>query len=144
MGFSLERQYVIFSFVETPRKFITAKLSIRKPGSSSDIYQVERLGMVQLLLLGDLPPERHNPFNCIDPLVNGSPDETAWSFLDRVCMPMLPNDNTISVRTDPRSSYRPFGHNPKNCIAIQTKPQGKTRSPNLRSCYPTSCLSLLK
>jgi hypothetical protein len=23
-------------FVETPRKFITAKLSIRKPGSSSD------------------------------------------------------------------------------------------------------------
>ena len=87
--------------------------------------------MIQLLLLGDLPPERHNSFNCIDPLFNGSPDETTWSLLDRVCMPMLPNDNTISVRTDPRSSYRPSGHNPKNCIAIQTKPEGKTRSPNL-------------
>ena len=56
--------------------------------------------MVQLLLLDDLPPERHNPFNYIDPLFNGSPDETTWSLLDRVCMPMLPNDNTISVRTD--------------------------------------------
>jgi hypothetical protein len=27
--------YIIVLFVETPRKFITAKLSIRKPGSSS-------------------------------------------------------------------------------------------------------------
>ena len=78
--------------------------------------QVERLGMVQLLLLGDLPPKRHNPFNCIDPLFNGIPDETTWSLLDRICMPMLPNDNTISVRTDPRSSYRPSGHNPNSEI----------------------------
>ena len=29
-------KYIIVLFVETPRKFITAKLSIRKPGSSSD------------------------------------------------------------------------------------------------------------
>jgi hypothetical protein len=28
-------EYIIVLFVETPRKFITAKLSIRKPGSSS-------------------------------------------------------------------------------------------------------------
>ena len=28
-------RYIIVLFVETPRKFITAKLSIRKPGSSS-------------------------------------------------------------------------------------------------------------
>jgi hypothetical protein len=28
-------KYIIVLFVETPRKFITAKLSIRKPGSSS-------------------------------------------------------------------------------------------------------------
>jgi hypothetical protein len=28
-------KYIIILFVETPRKFITAKLSIRKPGSSS-------------------------------------------------------------------------------------------------------------
>jgi hypothetical protein len=29
------RIHIIVLFVETPRKFITAKLSIRKPGSSS-------------------------------------------------------------------------------------------------------------
>ena len=28
-------KYIIVLFVETPRKFITTKLSIRKPGSSS-------------------------------------------------------------------------------------------------------------
>ena len=28
-------KYIIVLFVETPRKFITAELSIRKPGSSS-------------------------------------------------------------------------------------------------------------
>jgi hypothetical protein len=28
-------KHIIFLLVETPRKFITAKLSIRKPGSSS-------------------------------------------------------------------------------------------------------------
>jgi hypothetical protein len=28
-------KYIVVLFVETPRKFITAKLSIRKPGSSS-------------------------------------------------------------------------------------------------------------
>jgi hypothetical protein len=28
-------KYIMVLFVETPRKFITAKLSIRKPGSSS-------------------------------------------------------------------------------------------------------------
>ena len=28
-------KHIILLFVETPRKFITAKLSIRKPGSSS-------------------------------------------------------------------------------------------------------------
>ena len=28
-------KYIIVLFVETPRKFIAAKLSIRKPGSSS-------------------------------------------------------------------------------------------------------------
>ena len=28
-------EFIIVLFVETPRKFITAKLSIRKPGSSS-------------------------------------------------------------------------------------------------------------
>jgi hypothetical protein len=28
-------KYIIVLFVKTPRKFITAKLSIRKPGSSS-------------------------------------------------------------------------------------------------------------
>jgi hypothetical protein len=31
----LKYNYIIVLFVETPRKFITAKLSIRKPGSSS-------------------------------------------------------------------------------------------------------------
>jgi hypothetical protein len=31
----LNKSYIIVLFVETPRKFITAKLSIRKPGSSS-------------------------------------------------------------------------------------------------------------
>jgi hypothetical protein len=31
-------KYIIVLFVETPRKFITAKLSIRKPGSSSYYY----------------------------------------------------------------------------------------------------------
>ena len=31
-------KYIIVLFVETPRKFITAKLSIRKPGSSSVLY----------------------------------------------------------------------------------------------------------
>ena len=91
--------------------------------------------MVELLLFCDHPPppppRRHNPFNCIDPLFNGCPDETTWSLLDRVCTPMLPNDNTIPVRTDPRSSYRPSGRNPKNCIAIQTKSQEKPMSPNL-------------
>jgi hypothetical protein len=30
-----QKNYLIVSFVETPRKFVTAKLSIRKPGSSS-------------------------------------------------------------------------------------------------------------
>jgi hypothetical protein len=30
-------KYIIVLFVETPRKFITAKLSIRKPGSSSGL-----------------------------------------------------------------------------------------------------------
>jgi hypothetical protein len=34
IGGCLRQQIVLF--VETPRKFITAKLSIRKPGSSSD------------------------------------------------------------------------------------------------------------
>ena len=34
-------KYIIVLFVETPRKFITAKLSIRKPGSKSkDIKRV--------------------------------------------------------------------------------------------------------
>jgi hypothetical protein len=31
--------FIIVLFVETPRKFITAKLSIRKPGSSSMFYR---------------------------------------------------------------------------------------------------------
>jgi hypothetical protein len=31
----MEIKYIIVLFVETPRKFISAKLSIRKPGSSS-------------------------------------------------------------------------------------------------------------
>jgi hypothetical protein len=30
-------KHIIVLFVETPRKFITAKLSIRKPGSSSEV-----------------------------------------------------------------------------------------------------------
>ena len=35
MSFPHELLIIIVLFVETPRKFITAKLSIRKPGSSS-------------------------------------------------------------------------------------------------------------
>ena len=31
-------KHIIVLFVEKPRKFITAKLSIRKPGSSSVLY----------------------------------------------------------------------------------------------------------
>lgn len=63
-------------------------------------------------------------------------------------MPILPNDSAISVRitpgripipihmkvlrkTNPRSSYRPSGHNPENCIAVQTKLQEKSGSSNL-------------
>jgi hypothetical protein len=33
-------KYIIVLFVETPRKFITAKLSIRKRGSSSVLHHV--------------------------------------------------------------------------------------------------------
>ena len=33
-------KHIIVLFVETPRKFITAKLSIRKPGSSSVLTQI--------------------------------------------------------------------------------------------------------
>ena len=33
-------KYIIVLFVETPRKFITAKLSIRKPGSSSVLIKL--------------------------------------------------------------------------------------------------------
>jgi hypothetical protein len=33
-------KHIIVSFVETPRKFITAKLSIRKPGSSSVLIKL--------------------------------------------------------------------------------------------------------
>jgi hypothetical protein len=35
-------KYIIVLFVETPRKFITAKLSIRKPGSSSVLITQNR------------------------------------------------------------------------------------------------------
>ena len=35
IGIIANNQYVIFNFVDTPRNFIIAKLSIRKPGSSS-------------------------------------------------------------------------------------------------------------
>ena len=37
-------KYIIVLFVETPRKFITAKLSIRKPGSSS-VLIISRLAI---------------------------------------------------------------------------------------------------
>ena len=33
-----QRKIIIFNFVDTPRNFIIAKLSIRKPGSSSVVY----------------------------------------------------------------------------------------------------------
>lgn len=82
----------------------------------------------------------------ISPIFNGSPDETTRPLLDEVCTPILPNDSAISVRitpgripihmkvlrkTNPRSSYRPSGHNPENCIAVQTKLQEKSGSSNL-------------
>jgi hypothetical protein len=38
-------EYIIVLFVETPRKFITAKLSIRKPGSSSVLIIEEDPGL---------------------------------------------------------------------------------------------------
>jgi hypothetical protein len=37
---STVRKFIIVLFVETPRKFITAKLSIRKPGSSSVLINI--------------------------------------------------------------------------------------------------------
>jgi hypothetical protein len=45
-------KYIIVLFVETPRKFITAKLSIRKPGSSSvliicDLFNSHALFYIQ-------------------------------------------------------------------------------------------------
>jgi hypothetical protein len=36
-------KYIILLFVETPRKFITAKLSIRKPGSSSVLLALMKI-----------------------------------------------------------------------------------------------------
>ena len=46
------KRYIIVLFVETPRKFITAKLSIRKPGSSSvliicDLFKFTRPFYIQ-------------------------------------------------------------------------------------------------
>ena len=38
-------QLIIFNFVVTPRNFIIAKLSIRKPGSSSVLVSDEDLGL---------------------------------------------------------------------------------------------------
>jgi hypothetical protein len=38
-------KYIVL-FVETPRKFITAKLSIRKPGSSSVLININGFGSV--------------------------------------------------------------------------------------------------
>ena len=37
-------KHIILSFAETPRKFITAKLSIRKPGSSSVLIYNMKIG----------------------------------------------------------------------------------------------------
>ena len=36
-------KYIIVLFVETPRKFITTKLSIRKPGSSSVLIALMKI-----------------------------------------------------------------------------------------------------
>jgi hypothetical protein len=36
-------KHIIVLFVETQRKFITAKLSIRKPGSSSVLINIQKL-----------------------------------------------------------------------------------------------------
>ena len=50
---------IIVLFVETPRKFITAKLSIRKPGSSSVLMVILITKFVKLLILwSQMPPCR--------------------------------------------------------------------------------------
>ena len=51
-------KYIIVLFVETPRKFITAKLSIRKPGSSSVLIICKSLGFVGKISIFDLPTGR--------------------------------------------------------------------------------------
>jgi hypothetical protein len=58
-------KHIILLFVETPRKFITAKLSIRAPGSSS----VKRLVISPKRLVSDITlPQRANlsPENVYD------------------------------------------------------------------------------
>ena len=55
---------IIVLFVETPRKFITAKLSIRKPGSSSvliicDLFNSHALFIYKTELLYVLSPCKH-------------------------------------------------------------------------------------
>jgi hypothetical protein len=52
-------KYIIVLFVETPREFITAKVSIRKPGSSSvhidpcpDLHQDILLALMKIRAYG--------------------------------------------------------------------------------------------
>ena len=43
----------------------------------------------------------------------------------------IPTHMSEVRKTDPHSRSRPGGHNPENCIAVQSKRQGKPGSPNL-------------
>ena len=43
--------YIIFNFVDTPRNFIIAKLSIRKPGSSSVLIKLYYINKILLALM---------------------------------------------------------------------------------------------
>ncbi len=40
-------EIIIFNFVDTPRNFIIAKLSIRKPGSSSVLIKLRLKKLIQ-------------------------------------------------------------------------------------------------
>ena len=44
--------FIIFNFVDTPRNFIIAKLSIRKPGSSSVLINQILLALMKIRVYG--------------------------------------------------------------------------------------------
>jgi hypothetical protein len=59
-------KHIIVLFVETPRKFITAKLSIRKPGSSSVLYIIIIIIMLHIISTNEDPGLRIESFAVIN------------------------------------------------------------------------------